>query len=479
MATETKTAGKRKTKTERRPNVFHQRLGTLTYHQAVNLLGDEGARLIRSGGQAFEIQSDRDVYLGGDLFRVRIEDAEIEGGFAIATITLSSDRKKQLQLNCDQCEVPCEHLGAALDFLLDAKSVLGLAMPPDESVPLENLTAKELRERAIAERTKRAEEERMRVRSMKTETPWTDYVVTSERSGRTYRVAVRGLGDRESYCTCPDFRTNRLGTCKHILHVQKKIKSRFSAAKLRQPYQRKKISLAVHYGSFEGETSSGLLFHLPAEVDESIMEIVGNGATKPMFAADEVMNRLNAIETAGHDVKIYPDAEAFLQRELMQKHIRRECDQIRSSISDHPLRTKLLNAELLPYQLDGIAFAAGAGRAILADDMGLGKTIQGIGVAELLAKLSDISRVLVVCPASLKSQWRDEIARFSGRSSQIVLGKGEERIEQYESDTFFTICNYEQVLRDLTAVENVSWDLIILDSATGEPVSVGVVGDAA
>ncbi|EKK00477.1 helicase, Snf2 family protein [Rhodopirellula baltica SH28] len=463
MATETKTAGKRKTKTERRPNVFHQRLGTLTYHQAVNLLGDEGARLIRSGGQAFEIQSDRDVYLGGDLFRVRIEDAEIEDGFAIATITLNSDRKKQLQLNCDQCEVPCEHLGAALDFLLDAKSVLGLAMPPDESVPLENLTAKELRERAIAERTKRAEEERMRVRSIKTETPWTDYVVTSERSGRTYRVAARGLGDRESYCTCPDFRTNRLGTCKHILHVQKKIKGRFSAAKLRQPYQRKKISLAVHYGSFEGETSSGLLFHLPAEVDESIMEIVGNGATKPMFAADEVMNRLNAIETAGHDVKIYPDAEAFLQRELMQKHIRRECDQIRSSISDHPLRTKLLNAELLPYQLDGIAFAAGAGRAILADDMGLGKTIQGIGVAELLAKLSDISRVLVVCPASLKSQWRDEITRFSGRSSQIVLGKGEERIEQYESDTFFTICNYEQVLRDLTAVENVSWDLIILD----------------
>ena len=38
MATETKTAGKRKTKTERRPNGVHQRLGTLTYHQAVNLL---------------------------------------------------------------------------------------------------------------------------------------------------------------------------------------------------------------------------------------------------------------------------------------------------------------------------------------------------------------------------------------------------------------------------------------------------------
>ena len=79
--------------------------------------------------------------------------------------------------------------------------------------------------------------------------------------------------------------------------------------------------------------------------------------------------------------------------------------------------------------------------------MGLGKTIQGIGVAELLAKLADITRVLIVCPASLKSQWRAEIARFSGRSSQIVLGKGEKRSRQYASDTFFTICNYEKCSR--------------------------------
>ncbi len=50
------------------------------------------------------------------------------------------------------------------------------------------------------------------------------------------------------------------------------------------------------------------------------------------------------------------------------------------------LRKTLLNAELLPYQLDGIAFAAGAGRAVLADEMGLGKTIQGVGVAEFLAQ---------------------------------------------------------------------------------------------
>ena len=169
------------------------------------------------------------------------------------------------------------------------------------------------------------------------------------------------------------------------------------------------------------------------------------------------------MESAGFDVKIYPDAEAFVQRQLIQRRVRQTCDEIRQNLDDHPLRTGLLDATLLPYQLDGIAFAAGAGRAILADDMGLGKTIQGIGVAQLLSQLADIQKVLVIAPASLKGQWRSEITRFTDRDCQIVLGSGAERVEQYQSGAFFTICNYEQVLRDLTAIENVDWDLIILD----------------
>ncbi len=458
--TKTKTSTKRNSK---KSNVFHQRLGTLTYHQACRLLDDEGPRLIQNGGRLFDIQSDRDVFLGGDLFRVRVEDSELDSGLAVATITLNSGRDKQLQLNCDQCEMPCEHLGAALDYLLDAKSVLGLAMPPDEKVPLENLTSEELRHRATADREKRAAEESMKVRSMDTRRPWTDYIVTSERSGRSYRVAIRSLGEGDSFCTCPDFRTNRLGTCKHILHVQTKVKKRFSAAQLRAPYRRKRLSLGMHYGSFDGATPRGLLFHLPHKPDAKLEELVGNGDTEPITDAHDAMTRVQALEHAGQDVTIFPDAEAFIQRQLVSDRVRRECDLIRKRVDDHPLRTELLDAKLLPYQLDGIAFAAGAGRAILADDMGLGKTIQGIGVAELLSRLAEIKRVLVVCPASLKSQWRDEITRFSGHSSQIVLGSGEERIEQYSSDTFFTICNYEQVLRDLTAIENIPWDLILLD----------------
>ena len=160
---------------------------------------------------------------------------------------------------------------------------------------------------------------------------------------------------------------------------------------------------------------------------------------------------------------VYPDAEELIQRRLFQERMSKRMEEIRSNPAQHPLRTKLLKVQLLPYQLEGIAFAAGTGRAVLADDMGLGKTIQGVGTAEILAREAGISKVLVVCPASLKSQWRNEIERFCDRSVQLVVGPAAQRARAYDNDAFFTICNYEQVLRDILAVERSRWDLIILD----------------
>ena len=436
-------------------NPFHQRLARLTHYQACQLLGPEGRKLILAGSQKYEVETDRHVYLGGDLYRVRIPTGAKNP--PVVTIAMNSGREKQLQLNCEECNKSCEHMGAALGHLLEAKSTMGLASPPDEAVPLENLTDSELLQRALAERQKRANEEKMQVRAVDKERPWSDYVVTSTGSGKTYRVALRGQEPGQSYCSCPDFRTNHLGTCKHILHTLKKVQQRFSASKLRVAYKRKNISVRVNY-----QQPLGLLFNMPDQIPDKLAEIVGDSATVPTDGCT-MMNKIQALEQSRFDVHVYPDAEEFIQRALMQKRLSSRCAEIRKSPKTHPLRQKLLSVELLPYQLDGIAFAAGAGRSILADDMGLGKTIQGIGVAELLAREVDIRRVLVVCPASLKSQWRSEVSRFSNRTCQLVMGNGEERTALYQSDAFFTVCNYEQVMRDLTAIESVSWDLIILD----------------
>lgn len=445
---------------------IRDRLGQLTYHGACRLMGDEdGAAKLRQGAK-FEINMPRDVRFLGDSFRVNVPDVEVPTGFAEVIIVEMTNKPKGLHLTCTKCETRCHHVAATLGLVLDEKMQLGLSAPPDPNEPIENLTESELVRRAFADREERAAMEPMKLKSMDKTTPWTEYTVTSGLSGKTWNVSLRGLEPGQSHCSCPDFRTNHLGTCKHILYAQAKVKKRFRKKDLAQAAAQQAISLRVEYGE-----SVGLKFRLPGELagaetdgtDKTAAKIVGNFDQQSTANAEEVVRRIAELERSGFPVHVYPDAEEFIDQRLQQKRLEKLTTQIRKDPANHPLRTGLLKAELLPYQMDGIAFVAGAGRAILADDMGLGKTIQGIGVAELLAQQAEISRVLVVCPASVKSQWRGEINRFSDRSSQIVVGSGEERVAQYNSDAFFTICNYEQVLRDLSSIERIEWDLIILD----------------
>ncbi len=206
-----------------------------------------------------------------------------------------------------------------------------------------------------------------------------------------------------------------------------------------------------------------LHLQLPDKPDEEVVKLAGRLTDGPIEDVRKLVEFLGQMERQGRNVTVYPDAEELIQRQLFQQRMSNRMEAIRGKSADHPLRTQLLKIPLLPYQLEGIAFAVGNGRAVLADDMGLGKTIQGVGAAEMLAREAGISKVLVVCPASLKSQWRNEIQRFCDRSVQLVVGGAAQRAGIYENDAFFTVCNYEQVLRDILAVERTRWDLIILD----------------
>lgn len=426
------------------------KLSHLTYRQACKLLGPKGSQLIRAGGK-YEIDITEQVVLKNDLFRVSLPDA-------VVTISLRPEKNQRLHFDCSACTTACAHMGAAFSLILEEKLALGLSAPPPERIPVESLSDKELVEQAIADRVERARSEKMELRSIDSNKLWTDYTITNSSSGKTYRVALRGWERGDSYCSCPDFRKNTLGTCKHILYALEKVKKRFNKTVKNTPYEVKDICIHIQYGE-----KLELRVLVPKDLDTETMELLRPVTNKSINDVRDLLVRIKKIENLGHGITIYPDAEEYMNKRLYLERIKRKVNEIRKDPENHPLRKTLLNVDLLPYQLDGIAFAVGAGRAILADDMGLGKTIQGIGAAELLSAEAGISKVLVICPASLKSQWRLEIKRFSDRTCQLVLGSAEERAAQYDNSCFFTICNYEQVLRDINSIETVKWDLIILD----------------
>jgi superfamily II DNA or RNA helicase len=436
-------------------------LSHLKYSDVKKILGPSCDRLLREGGR-MEIDPASQVRLDETGMRVELGRHEV-------TLRLSDAAHKRVEASCSGCGPVCAHVGAAFSLVLEEKLALGLSAPPREDVPLENLTEPQLVERAIAEREERARTEKMRLSTWaapgdRAASPlngkriWSDYAVTSAVSGKTYRVALRGWHRGESYCSCPDFKTNTLGTCKHIAFALAKVKKLFSKREREKPYRRTRICLHVRYG----ETAElRLLF--PDDPDARVRAAAGPLMDNPATDVEDLMARIRRLERLGHPVHVYPDAEETVNGMLLKKRLDDLAAGIRRDPSAHPLRKSLLKAELLAYQLDGVAFAVSAGRAIIADDMGLGKTIQGVGTAELLAREAGIARVLVICPASVKSQWVAEIERFTDRTVTIVSGGAHERAEQYLGDSFFTVCNYEQVLRDLPSVERARWDLIILD----------------
>ena len=414
-------------------------LSNLTLAQVQKLLGKNADKLLQEGG-GMDIDISTDVSIDEEAL---ILDVDLE------SVRLYADSASRSGLNwtCSCRRRLCVHVAAALSLVLEEKTPLGLAVEPGDYRIENEATEEELIAAAMAERQQRADKEKMRVVASEPKALWSDYIVTNKLSGKSYRVALRGWQAGESYCNCPDYRKNTLGTCKHILHTISKVQKRFPVRVKNTPFTPKALALHLQYG-----IDLNLRFIVPDGLSPEALKIIKPFISKDISDLLRLARVIQKLDQHDQPLIIYPDAEEFIQRRLTQLRLDQKVKDIRNDPSQHSLRTTLLDAELLPYQLDGIAFSAGAGRAILADEMGLGKTIQGIGLAEFLANELDIKRVLVVTPASLKSQWKIEIDRFCNRSSQIILGAARARQEQYTNDSFFTLCNYEQVLRDASII---------------------------
>ncbi|MDX9786342.1 MAG: SWIM zinc finger family protein [Desulfobacterales bacterium] len=150
----------------------------------------------------------------------------VDGNYGDYTIQI------QLLADCvkSSCDCPypgdgCKHTVAAL---LDARNILSdfKRIPKGKTkdfVEVEGdfLTPDEIRAQAIEDRKKRAKNEIFNVTlgdMMKGE-----HLVETE-IGKQYTVTFHDPLSEAGHCTCPDFLTNRLGTCKHLIHVAQRLK---------------------------------------------------------------------------------------------------------------------------------------------------------------------------------------------------------------------------------------------------------------
>ena len=288
-------------------------------------------------------------------------------------------------------------------------------------------------------------------------------------SERAYTVQIRSLTERLNTCTCPDYRTNTIGTCKHIEGVLANLEKQFTdrwdefvaqAPPITQMYvhHAERTTVRVTLPLPENKRSHELLARyfdaegiLQGQVTQSLPALLGELERLPARDRRQVY-----VDQAVYDyLKNQQDIEAVEQQK------RWFLDQVKQGNRS----LSVISTPLYGYQEEGLLHLAFGRRALLADDMGLGKTVQAIAAAALLKQLRDIQHVLIVCPASLKHQWAREIRRFTSLPVQVIEGNRTQRRQLYRDLQFFNVINYELVRFDEKEIAKHETDLVILDEA--------------
>jgi ERCC4-related helicase len=157
----------------------------------------------------------------------------------------------------------------------------------------------------------------------------------------------------------------------------------------------------------------------------------------------------------------------FFAEQLLLKRPQSSIDGLASAMSGSKV-------DLNPHQVDAALFALHSplsGGVLMADEVGLGKTIEaGLVMAQRWSEHK--RKILLIVPASLRTQWRAELDEKFFIPSMILESKNYNKAKKDDSfcnpfmiqDTV-VICSYNFASQKRDDVSRVPWDLVIMDEA--------------
>lgn len=370
--------------------------------------------------------------------------------------TLIHIKANQVETSCN-CPYPrngCRHVVAASLNVCDllAKKEIPKTLFQDPAEPY--LARAEIKAQALADRKKRALSE--------TFTPVRgdmfkgDHLVINK-GGRQYTVTLHDPGKACGHCSCPDYLTNGLGTCKHIQFMADFLK--------KEPGFKQQLSTEIfpYTDIYWDSLSEGpRLFsqRLDAEMKDLKPVLKKYFNDQGQFVATDISLIMGLM------AKLHGDKRVRIRQNLLKRVDHRLQTLQLNKITQGAIPKLALTTQLYPYQKEGVRFGVLKTGVLIGDEMGLGKTLQAIALGILKKEIFGFSKVLVVTLSSLKEQWKREIERFSQEKATIIEGSPFQRKAMYRNDpNLFKITNYEAVLRDVTILSGFNPDIIILDEA--------------
>ncbi|MFP4531952.1 MAG: DEAD/DEAH box helicase [Desulfobacterales bacterium] len=383
----------------------------------------------------------------------------VDGNYGDYTIEIQFNGDR-LETYCD-CPYPgagCKHTVAALLDITQNFNFKSSKKPPEpasEAAPSPYLSRQEIRAQALEDRQKRAKTENFQITAG--DMYKGEHLVETP-AGKQYTVTLHDPENGTGHCSCPDFETNRLQTCKHLIAVHRLLKEHKG---FKQKAAKEVFPFVDIFWDAAAERPRVFCEH-PENEPESLRQVIEDnfdpdglfqksdlGEFTPLLDLPDQFKRVRIAGTVYKKLETY-----WAERQLAELSRQTEPD------------FSVIKTRLYPYQEEGVRFALYKKAALIGDEMGLGKTLQAIAASILKRDIFGFSRVLVVTLASLKEQWKREIDRFTDENAVIIAGSAAKRRQIYDSDdALFKITNYEAVLRDVGPISRFKPDIVILDEA--------------
>jgi len=360
------------------------------YIKDIQISGKLNRMVYQRGKQLFELGHCHLLSSSTDEYKYLIKDDYQDFQSKI----IFNKQKIKLHCSCKSTAV-CSHAFAALNQALQDMS-RSAQVSKEGAV---KYSREGMIKRVLAEREIRAKQENYSI-------DFSDNIYGEHRlfneQGKVYNISFYHFKNRQGYCSCPDYQTNKLETCKHLMFAFNEFEKQFDGLSL--PKQSYPFLEIIRHPLFDYQISWFYPHTPPKEVQGILSDFFDE---QQLYKPQEKQNLHLFIEQIQQfkSVKIRPEVKIYIDDYFEEKSL---LDQFKGKT----FKADLLNKSIYPFQQEGIEFLSSKRGSILADEIGLGKTVQALGAALHKIEILGFEKVKIVCPKQLTDHWETELKKW-------------------------------------------------------------------